>query len=108
MATAQRRNSGSMPGAEWARAWTQLVEITWSAPMVIGYRTGQMLVGGWPPSARDRREYTRMWREKAEAFGQAYVAALTTPPQDAARVVAQVVAPVHRRVVSNRRRLSRR
>ena len=97
-----------MPGVEWARAWTQLVEITWSAPMVIGYRTGLMLMGGWPPSARDRREYTRMWREKAEAFGQAYVAALTTPPQDAARMAARVVTPLHRKVVANRRRLSRR
>jgi hypothetical protein len=49
-----------------------------------------------------------MWREKAEAFGQAYLAALTTPPQDAARMAASVVGPVHRRVVANRRRLSRR
>jgi hypothetical protein len=108
MSTTRRRSTGSVPGAEWVRAWTQLAEITWSAPMVIGYRTGLMLMGGWPPSARDRREYTRMWREKAEAFGQVYVAALTTPPQDAARIAARVVAPVHRRVVANRRRLSRR
>jgi hypothetical protein len=108
MATAQRRNTGSMPGAEWVRAWTQLLEITWSAPVVISYRSGLMLMGGWPPSARDRREYTRMWREKAEVFGQAYLAALTTPPQDAARMAARVVGPVHRRVVANRRRLSRR
>lgn len=95
-------------GADWARAWTQLFEITWSAPVVIGYRTATMLLGGWPPSARDRREYTRMWQEKAEAFGRAYVAALTTPPQDAARLAGRVLSPVHRRVVSNRRRLSRR
>jgi hypothetical protein len=95
-------------GAQWARAWMQLVEITWSAPMVIGYRTAQMLTGGWPPKAGDRREYVRMWQEKADAFGRAYVAALTTPPHDAARVVANTVRPVHQRVVANRRRLSRR
>jgi hypothetical protein len=94
--------------AQWARAWTQLVEIAWSAPIVIGYRTATLLVGGWPPSAKDRREYTRMWQEKAEAFGRAYIAALTTPPHDAARLSARVVSPVHRRVVANRRRLSRR
>jgi hypothetical protein len=107
MSPTHRRNSGSLPGVEWARAWTQLVEITWSAPMVIGYRSARMLMGGWPPSARDRREYTRMWQEKAEAVGRAYVAVMTTPPQDAARMVGKVVTPVHRRVVSNRRRLSR-
>jgi hypothetical protein len=93
--------------AQWTRAWTQLAEIAWSAPVVIGYRTATLLAGGWPPSAKDRREYTRMWQEKAEAFGRAYFAALTTPPQDAARLSARVVSPVHRKVVANRRRLSR-
>ncbi len=86
----------------------QLVEISWSAPLVIGYRTGRMMTGGWPPSARDRREYTRMVQEKTEAIGQAAVAALTTTPRDAATVLGNVLAPVHRRVVANRRRLSLR
>ncbi len=85
----------------------QLAEIMWSAPMVIAYRTARMMAGGWPPSARDRREYTRMVQEKADAFGQAAVAAMTTPPKDTARVLGNAVAPVHRRVVANRRRLSR-
>ncbi len=75
--------------------------------MVIGYRTARMVAGGWPPSARDRREYTRMVQEKAEAFGQAAVAGLTTPPKDTVRVIGNVLAPVHSRVVSNRRRLAR-
>ena len=52
----QRRKTASFPGAEWARAWTQAVEISWSAPIVIAYRTSRLLMGGWPPSARDRRE----------------------------------------------------
>lgn len=85
----------------------QLVEIAWSAPLVIGYRTARMVTGGWPPSARDRREYTRMVQEKTEAFGQAAFAAVTTPPRDTATALGNVLAPVHRRVVANRRRLSR-
>jgi len=41
----------------------QLVEISWSVPVVISYRTARMVTGGWPPSARDRRELTRMVQE---------------------------------------------
>lgn len=96
-----------MPGAEWVRPWMQLVEIAWSAPVVIAYRTATMATGSWPPSARDRRERTRMVQEKAEAFGQAAAAALTTPPKNTAKAVGNILAPVHQRVVANRRRLSR-
>jgi hypothetical protein len=95
-----RTNTGPAQAAQWARAWTQLAEIAWSAPVVIGYRTATLLAGGWPPSAKDRREYTRMWQEKFDAFGRAYFAALTNNPSG-------VVRPVHRKVVANRRRLSR-
>ncbi len=94
--------------AGWVRPWLQLVEIAWSAPVVIGYRTARIVTGGWPPSARDRREYTRMVQEKVEGFTQAAYAAVTTPPKDTARVVGNVLSPIHRRVVANRRRLSRR
>lgn len=107
MSTKKLTVGGSFPGAGWVRPWLQLAEIAWSAPVVIGYRTARMATGGWPPSARDRREYTRMVQEKAEAFSQAAVAAATTPPKDAAKAVGSVLAPVHRRVVANRRRLSR-
>ena len=93
---ASRRRT--VPGAAWVRPWLQLVEIAWSAPVVIGYRTARMMTGGWPPNARDRREYARMVQEKADAFGQAAVAAMTSP--------ATMVTPVHRRVVANRKRLS--
>jgi hypothetical protein len=48
-----------------------------------------------------------MWQEKVDAFGHAYLAAITTPPQDTARIVAAAAGPVHRRVVANRRRLAR-
>lgn len=96
----------SLPGARWVRPWVQLVEIVWSAPVVIGYRTARMVTGGWPPSARDRREYRRMVQEKVEAVGLASWAAVTTPPRDTAVVLGNVLAPIHRRVVANRRRLS--
>jgi hypothetical protein len=107
MTTKKRTVVGSWPGTGWVRPWMQLVEIAWSAPVVIGYRTARMVAGGWPPSALDRREYTRMVQEKAEALGQAAVAAATTPPKDTAKAVGNILAPVHRRVVANRRRLSR-
>ena len=106
--TTQRTKTRPQPGADWVRAWTQAVEMSWSAPMVIGYRTARLLTGGWPPSARDRREYVRMWQEKVDAFGRAYLAAMTTPPQDTARMITAAASPIHRRVVANRRRLSRR
>jgi hypothetical protein len=107
MTTKKGTSRGLLPGAGWVRPWMQVVEIAWSAPVVIGYRTARMVAGGWPPSARDRREYTRMVQEKAQAFGQAATAAITTPPKDTAAAVGNILAPVHRRVVANRRRLTR-
>jgi hypothetical protein len=101
-----RRAAGRLPGAQWVRPWFQLVEISVSAPIVITYRTGRLILGGWPPDARERRELVRMVGEKAEAFAKIGVAAVTTPPKDAARTLGGVVGPVHRTVVGNRRRLS--
>ena len=83
----------------------QVCEIACTTPLVIGYRTARMLTGGWPPSARDRREYTRMWQEKVEAFAQAATAAVTAPPGPVA--AGRALTPVRRRVRSNARRLSR-
>jgi hypothetical protein len=101
-----RRTAGRLPGAQWVRPWFQLVEISVSAPIVITYRTGRLILGGWPPDARERRELVRMVGEKAESFAKIGVAAVTTPPKDAARAVGGVVGPVHRTVVGNRKRLS--
>ena len=105
MATTKRGDG--IPGAGWVRPWMQLVEITVSAPIVVGYRTTRLVMGGWPPPARERRELVRMVQEKADAFGRAAMAAVTTPPKDTARVVGNIVAPVHRSVVGNRRRMAR-
>ena len=96
-----------MPGPGWVKPWLLVAEIAWSAPVVIAHRTFRMASGGWPPSARDRREYTRMVQEKVEALFQAATAAVTTPPKDTAKAVGNVLGPVHRRVVANRRRLSK-
>ncbi|MBS1693039.1 MAG: hypothetical protein JST91_12540 [Actinobacteria bacterium] len=90
---------------DWATPWIQLCEIACTAPVVIGYRTARMLTGGWPPNARDRREYRRMWQEKVQAFTQAAMAAATAPPGPVA--AARALTPVRRRVRHNARRLSR-
>ena len=74
----------------------QMCEIACTAPLVIGYRTARMLTGGWPPSARDRREYTRMWQEKVEAFTQAAMAAATSAPGPVAAGARQRPAAVPR------------
>ena len=84
----------------------QICEIAATAPLVVGYRSAQMLTGGWPPSARDRREYTRMWQEKVEAFTQAAMAAGTAPLGPVA--TGRALTPVRRKVRGNVRRLSRR
>ena len=107
MTTRKRTRGGSWPGAEWVRPWKQLVEISWSAPVVIGYRVVRVASSGWPPRARERRELERMVQEKAKAFGLAAVAAVTTPPRDTAKAVGNILGPVHRSVVGNRRRLTR-
>ena len=102
--TARRRTR--VPSAtDWITPWMQMCEIAATAPLVIGYRTARTLTGGWPPSARDRREYTRMWQEKVEAFTQAAMAAATSAPGPVA--AGRALAPVRRRVRGNARRLSR-
>jgi|SRR6476646_8400926 len=102
--TARRRTR--VPSAtDWIAPWMQMCEIACTAPLVIGYRTARMLTGGWPPSARDRQEYTRMWQEKIEAFMQAATAAATAPPGPVA--AGRALAPVRRRVRGNAQRLSR-
>lgn len=80
-------------------------EIATTAPLVIGYRTSRMLTSGWPPNARDRREYSRMWQEKIEVFAEAAMAAATAPPGPVA--AERALNLVRRRVRSNARRLSR-
>src|ERR1700754_4328937 len=94
-----RRRTRVPSATDWIAPWMQVCEIAATAPLVIGYRTVRMLSGGWPPSARDRREYTRMWQEKVEAFAQAATAAATAAPGPAAG--GRALAPLRRRVRGN-------
>jgi hypothetical protein len=93
--------------AGWVRPWLQLVEISVSAPIVIGVRTARIVATGRPPGPKERRELRRMVTEKATAFTEAGRIAVTRPPTDVARYVGDVLAPVHRAVRGNRRRLTR-
>lgn len=77
--------------------------IAWAAPQVVAYRAARMARGGWPPSARDRREYGLMVLEKIETVVEvAGIVASSRRP-----TVGAVLEPVHRRVMANRRRLAR-
>jgi hypothetical protein len=100
-----RRVTRAPSATDWIAPWMLMCEIAATAPLVIGYRMARILTGGWPPSARDRRECTRMWQEKVEAFTRAAMAAATAPPGPVA--AGRALTPVRRRVRDNARRLSR-
>ena len=118
--------------ASWVKMW-QLATI---APMVMAYRLAGMAVAGPEPTARDRKELARMGQEKFDAWSEAVQAtgmrvveanmAMATlllgqvwgsspaPGAVAGRVtklssdvLADTLAPYHRRVLANSRRLSR-
>ena len=118
--------------ASWVKMW-QLATI---APMVIGYRLAGMAVAGPETTARDRKELARMgqekvdaWSEAAQATGMRVVRAnmdmatrllsqawgdAPAPAAFASRAIklssdllADTLAPYHRRVLANSRRLSR-
>lgn len=101
-----RRSYAVPTGLEWIPYWTKLVEVAWFAPQVMAYRMAGMWSGSG--TAKGRRENTRMVQEKSEAFAEALLAVWTGRPCLAARTFEQALAPVHRRVVANNRRLSRR
>ena len=61
--TGNNKRARAPSATDWIAPWMQMCEIACTAPLVVGYRTARMLTGGWPPSGRARREYTRMWRE---------------------------------------------
>ncbi|OSY34927.1 MULTISPECIES: hypothetical protein [Pseudonocardia] len=86
--------------------WLALAGIAVTSPVVIAQRTAQLVVGGWPPGPRERREITRMWTEKLDAFSRAAVIAGTSVPGPA--TAARALAPIRAAVRSNARRLGRR
>ncbi|MDH5834345.1 polyhydroxyalkanoate granule-associated phasin [Luteimonas kalidii] len=123
------------PRKRRARATTasaQLVELGAAAPLVAAARLSRMALAGANPSARDRREFSGMVSEKQAAFAQSWAAMWAEAwslqaqlawswwlsPTAAAqarlrrtastgfdRIMASGVAPWHRQVLANARRL---
>ena len=78
------------------------------APQVVAYRTARILSGGWPPTARDRQEYTRMVTEKADALGQVATAMLALSTGAGPQAMTRTIESMHRKMMANHRRLSGR
>lgn len=57
-----------------ASVMRQTTDLAVAAPQVIAHRMARMAAAGAVPSARDRKEFTRMVEEKQAAFGQAWMA----------------------------------
>lgn len=57
------------------------LELAAAAPQVIALRTAGMLAAGHSPTARDRREMTRMVSEKVGAFSESWWAMATRQQQ---------------------------
>src|SRR5262245_57800598 len=108
-------------------------ELSLAVPQVVALRTARMLAAGANPSARDRRELERMGTEKMLAFWESMNAmglemakaqqqfALSAMLQwwsawvrqlsaeaSAVKVLDKGLAPVHKRVLANARRLRKR
>lgn len=124
----RRRRSAS-------RLATQGVELAFAVPEVVARRVARIALAGAAPSARDREELLRMTTEKVSAFYEAWngmilavwranlrlllsSAAWSRPWGSANRrcsrrivqrtaidILASGVAPLHRRVAANARRL---
>lgn len=52
----------------------KFAELAFAAPQVIAHRLARMSVAGASPSARDRREFERMHKEKTAAFAESWFA----------------------------------
>jgi hypothetical protein len=130
-----RRRAFRFPGlgdvAPWLPVAMNLWEMSIAAPQVIALRSARMLDAGPFPSARDQREFARMFQEKAEAYAESMTAmslelfamnpvfsAWAAPfaawgpraprrRKGLHRLVATGVAPIHRRVKANAARLRR-
>lgn len=104
-------------------------ELGLAAPQVVAHRLTRMALAGPSPSARDNREFTAMVSEKQVAFAQSWVAMSTelarqyqelalsvwsggflskamAPSHAATRVIAAGIGPIHRKAVSNAKRLA--
>jgi hypothetical protein len=93
-------------GPQMVRLWRMSME-TWSASMVvIAERSAMLGNAAMFPHAFDVQEFNRMVPEKVDAFTRGMMgAACARDPMEAAE---NALAPVHRRVTANARRLRRR
>ena len=103
----------------------QTAELAFAVPQVVAHRLTRMALAGPHPNARDRREFQGMAQEKVHAFWQSWfamgwamvlsvqkswMAALQgarVPLIDAQALLAQGMAPVHRKATANAKRLAR-
>lgn len=110
-------------------------EVAYAAPQVITHRLTRMALAGANPSARDQREFYRMGAEKVEAFYESWSAMLLQTlqinqrlwcsvwfpwmvqasskspveqlEQAATQILTSGIKPVHKRAVSNAKRLNK-
>ncbi|HPY39385.1 MAG: polyhydroxyalkanoate granule-associated phasin [Thiolinea sp.] len=110
-------------------------EVAYAAPQVIAHRLTRMAFAGANPSARDQREFYQMGAEKVEAFYESWNAmmmqtlqinqrllfsmwfpwaakASSKSPveqleQAATQILTSGIKPVHKRAVSNAKRLNK-
>lgn len=110
-------------------------EVAHAAPQVIAHRLTRMAFAGANPSARDQREFYRMGAEKVEAFYESWTAMMLQTlqinqrvlfsmwfpwtvqsysknpveqlEQAATQILTSALKPVHKRAVSNAKRLSK-
>jgi len=97
-------------------------ELAFAAPYVVAHRLARMAIAGDSPSARDRKEFSRMGSEKILAFNQSWYAmwleamranqTMTMSLYRSCWTVGQRMmlaglGPVHRGAVANAKRLRR-
>lgn len=118
MSPTSRPAPPTLPVVAWWQLSLQAWEVAVTAPLVVGHRLARMAVAGANPSARDRREFTRMGQEKVTAGYESMAAMATACAGAGATTWAEAVdaglrlatggfAPVHSRVMANGRRLGR-
>lgn len=99
------------PFTLWWQLGFKTFEMLLASGQVIGMRVGRMALAGPNPSARDRKEFTRMGAEKLEAAahsGLGMAAQMQKTWWDTwAQLALAGLHPVHRAATANARRLSR-
>lgn len=114
---------------------TLATEVAYAAPQVIAHRLTRMVFAGVNPSVRDQREFYRMGTEKVEAFYESWNAMMLQTlqinqsiffsmwfpwaaqssskspveqlEQAATQILTSAIKPVHKRAVSNAKRLNK-